>query len=674
MTGAAEVMLAPAHLPGRLAFSPDGTLLAAGPTVIEVRSGRVLRVFRGQLTPVTGAAFSPDGTLLATASFDGNVRVWGAVDGSVRADIALGPDDWASDVTFSPDGTMLAGACDDSETVRLWDPRTGRALATFAVGADATSVDFSPDGRLLAVGSWSDTVDLWDVAAGVVTGALEGHESAVKDVAFSPGGRLLATACLDMKARVWDVADGALRARLTGHDEGVTAVAFAPDGGLLATASEDGTVRVWDTGSWTLRRALTHPGEELTEVAFSPDGSRFAAKSRDVVLLWDTATWAVRATVTGSGSDGIALAVSADGSQLATACADRTVRVWDTATGTARTVLADTGLGGLPQGIPLMEFTPDRAGLLTVSGDAAVHRLDVTAGSATVTAVSEGPWGEVAAVSRDGEFLAALADGPESGTVRIWDIAAGAQRAVITAADPWADPDDEYELRIPEAAFSPDGTFLATTSMMGRAFVWDAATGAPHATLAGHDRGWAVTTVAFSPDSTLVATGSQDWTARIWDARDGTLRTTLTCDEAVYSVAFSPEGTLLATVSADRTIWVWDLATATARTVIRSPDFVGSAAFLAGGRYLATATDTGTSRIWDTGAGPVTTVPAVTLVALAGDGYAALLPDGRYKLSGDAGNRLWWLDGLHRLGPGELGASEDGPRRLPDGAPLLQDT
>lgn len=447
------------------------------------------------------------------------------------------------------------------------------------------------------------------------------------------------------------------------------AVAFAPDGALLATASEDGTVRLWDTGSWALRRALTHPGEELAEVAFSPDGSRFAAKSRDAVLLWDTATWAVRATVTGSGSDGIALAVSADGSQLATACADRSVRVWDTATGTARTVLADTGLGGLPQGIPAMEFAPD--GLLTVSGDVAVHRLDVTAGPAAVTAVSEGPWGEVAAVSRDGEFLAALADGPESGTVRIWDIAAGAQRAVIIAADPWADPDDEYELRIPEAAFSPDGTFLATTSMMGRAFVWDAATGAPHATLAGHDRGWAVTTVAFSPDSTLVATGSQDWTARIWDARDGTLRTTLTCDEAVYSVVFSPEGSLLAAVSADRTIWVWDLATATARTVIRSPDFVGSAAFLAGGRYLATATDTGTSRIWDTGAGPVTTVPAVTLVALAGDGYAALLPDGRYKLSGEAGNRLWWLDGLHRLGPDELDASRRAPRRLPAGERLL---
>jgi WD40 repeat protein len=634
MTGAAEVMLPPSALPGRLAFSPDGALLAAGAVLVDVPNGRVLRVFRGQLSPATGTAFSRDGALLATGSFDGSIRVWGVADGTARAVITLDTDDFASDVAFSPDGAMLGATCDDSRTVRLWDPRTGRAIATFDIGADATCVDFAPDGRLLAVGSWSDSVDLWDVAAGIVTGALEGHESAVQDVAFSPDGRLLATACLDGKTRIWDVAGGTVRATLTVDDKGITAVAFAPDGGLLATASEDdGTVRVWDTGSWALLRALAHPGDELSDVAFSPDGSRIAAKSRDAVLLWDTATWAVHATVTSSDGDGIALAVSADGSQLATACNDRTVRIWETATGTARTVLANTGLAntglantGLtdPRAtVPILEFTPDGTGLLTVSTHGAMRRLDVTARPASVTAVSEGPWGEVAAVSPGGALLATIADdGPESGTVRIWDAGAGA----------------------------------------------------PRATLAGHDRGWAVIDVAFSPDGTLVATGSMDWTARIWDTRAGTLLTTLTCEETVYIVAFSPEGALLATVSTDRSVWIWDLATATARTVIRSPDWVSAAAFLPGGRYLATTTDTGTARIWDVSTGPVTTTPAVTLVALAGDGYAALLPDGGYKLSGDAGDRLWWLDGLRRLAPGELGVAGDGTRRLTAETRLLHGT
>jgi WD domain, G-beta repeat len=157
--------------------------------------------------------------------------------------------------------------------------------------------------------------------------------------------------------------------------------------------------------------------------------------------------------------------------------------------------------------------------------------------------------------------------------------------------------------------------------------------------------------LAFSPDGALVATGSMDWTARIWDARDGALRTTLTCEESVYTVAFSPEGTLLATVCADRAIWIWDLATATARTVIRSADWVGSVAFLPGGRYLATATDTGTARIWDAGAGPAAATPAVTLVALAGDGSAGgprRLPAGARLLPG---RQLAWRMSL-RWRPG----------------------
>lgn len=74
----------------------------------------------------------------------------------------------------------------------------------------------------------------------------------------------------------------------------------------------------------------------------------------------------------------------------------------------------------------------------------------------------------------------------------------------------------------------------------------------------------------------------------------------------------------------------------------------------------------GTARIWDTTTGAA----AVTLVALPDAGYAALLPDGRYKISGDPCGRLWWTAGLHRFNPGELDTPDGAIRRLPDGDPL----
>jgi hypothetical protein len=65
------------------------------------------------------------------------------------------------------------------------------------------------------------------------------------------------------------------------------------------------------------------------------------------------------------------------------------------------------------------------------------------------------------------------------------------------------------------AAFSPDGTRLATASWDATARIWDAATGTQ--LLEVHHASW-VRSVAFSPDGTRLATASRDGTARIWAA------------------------------------------------------------------------------------------------------------------------------------------------------------
>ena len=88
---------------------------------------------------------------------------------------------------------------------------------------------------------------------------------------------------------------------------------------------------------------------------------------------------------------------------------------------------------------------------------------------------------------------------------------------------------------------------------------------------------------------------------------------------------------------------------------------------LEGGALLATGHRDGTVRLWD----PTTGAPLATLVSSA-DGWAALLPDGSYKLSGDPGD-LWWVAGLCRFEPRELdnlAQFVSSVRRLPDDAPI----
>jgi WD40 repeat protein len=112
---------------GRLAFSPDGALLAAGGVLVDAADGRVLRVLRGHVAPVTGVAFSPGGTLLATGSFDGTARIWDVATGAVRAVLACHPEG-VNDVAFAPDGIVLASGAvlPASETMNamLWPARS----------------------------------------------------------------------------------------------------------------------------------------------------------------------------------------------------------------------------------------------------------------------------------------------------------------------------------------------------------------------------------------------------------------------------------------------------------------------------------------------------------------------------------------------------------------------
>ena len=147
-----------------VAFSPDGTLLAAaggtsaGPVFLwDVATGQRLAALYAKGTAgygVQGVAFSPDGTLLAAASGDGDVYLWGVTSHNLAATFRTSPSRLLSGVAYSPGGTLVAAGVWGAgvDDVYLWNVTTGKLAGTVPdPGANNIwDVAFSPDGKFLA--------------------------------------------------------------------------------------------------------------------------------------------------------------------------------------------------------------------------------------------------------------------------------------------------------------------------------------------------------------------------------------------------------------------------------------------------------------------------------------------------------------------------------------------
>jgi WD40 repeat protein len=288
-------------------FQSDGRLAATASldanlkaclTVWDPDARREVLVIRTQEKFIGQVAFSPDGTLLAAATPDDTVGIWSATDGRERLRLRghTGP---VSCVCFSPDSRRLASARGDVSgkvrtglEVKVWDMTTGKELVAMQGQADEMiGLTWTSDAKRLVARGLQRTLRIWDATSGEVIasrGFPERPFYSVPSLAVSPDGRFVAYP--DGRwVQVWD-RDADTVFTLHGHTESVAAVAFTPDGHRLVSVDNQWTVRLWDVGARQHVLAFRPPHRGMRtahRLAIREDGLLAVAGYGGDVRLWD---------------------------------------------------------------------------------------------------------------------------------------------------------------------------------------------------------------------------------------------------------------------------------------------------------------------------------------------------------------------------------------------------
>ncbi|GHO91596.1 hypothetical protein KSF_016440 [Reticulibacter mediterranei] len=263
MNGAVQQTLAHPASVRALAWSADGKRLVTGAntqvTFFRAQDGKVLarpnQRHTGQITGLSWAAHEP--MQVVSGGMDRRAIVWNTTNYRAQT-IFTGHTTALDAVTWSGDGTTVASASQGG-VVRVWRAATGKEVHGLYLDGQVSlnAIAFAPTGMMLAAGGADGKVRLWDGLTCQQQGnglfgpqcmdvpqRLSVSKSAVRSLAWSPDGRLLAVGTTDGMLSLWDSTQNQQPLLTVAVKQIVRGLSWSPDGKHLAAAVGN-AVNIW---------------------------------------------------------------------------------------------------------------------------------------------------------------------------------------------------------------------------------------------------------------------------------------------------------------------------------------------------------------------------------------------------------------------------------------------
>lgn len=206
--------------------------------------------------PMRSMSWSKSEEILVSGDDSGVIKYWTPTMNNMKA--FQGHLSAVREISFKEDVKFVT--CSDDKTVKLWDTERVACEQTlqgiwknyfFIVnlghGWDVKSVQYHPYSALIASGSKDTTVRMWDPRSGKCLATINAHKNPVTRLRFHANGNMFITGSGDCSAKVWDLRTMNSVSTCRSHAEAVTALSFHPiQHDLFVTGSFDGHIFFWD--------------------------------------------------------------------------------------------------------------------------------------------------------------------------------------------------------------------------------------------------------------------------------------------------------------------------------------------------------------------------------------------------------------------------------------------
>ena len=239
-----------------------------------------------------------------------------------------GHQDAVTSIDFSPDGQVLASAGVGDRLI-IWS-LSGEKILEWLTNQDAiNSIIFSPDGNYLITSGSDGTLKFWSLSG---EKKLEKSLDSIHSISLSPDGKLLATATIDNQLSLWNLSElplGISPGLIVGESDLVRKVSFSPDGNFLATLDGKSRVKLWNIAEKQWQKLEI----EAISMSFSLAKPQIlaTATSNGVVQLWNVPEAKLIEEFKTLHLDTKLVLFSPDGDRIATVGIDRNVRLWNLA-------------------------------------------------------------------------------------------------------------------------------------------------------------------------------------------------------------------------------------------------------------------------------------------------------------------------------------------------------